>query len=453
MFYLDITRTFNRAISRSPTGIDRVEIEYAKSMLRSDQRFVVQSGDCLVEAPTWLVEDVLRQLDERWGNGGDPDARVMDQIDRWRKGIKLKKTMNNIEKFFLSLEGKSYRQRLKRLMDERQYIAGKVPYIPVALSARFVALFHRKFRKFVTPKEKASEPGFLVRPLFKEAVYVNVGHTGLEKTRLFDSLHKIKGLRIFIYVHDVLPISHPHLFKDGQDKVHAARIKNVIKFADVVCANSTFTAAEIEKFAGRKVVKQVLEIGTPPQSEGVRIPVSQRHGFVSIGTVEPRKNYLWLVDQWISFCSENSRIVKDEKLRIFGAIGWLQGEDLSRLLGKIEGSSSVELISGASDSTINLHLSRARAYVSAAEVEGWGMPLAESLALGTPVIASDVPAHREVTQGIASFFPYNDGATLQSEFLQHFDDGVLNNRISDVDRFKPWTWDVHLDRFSRAVFE
>ena len=44
--------------------------------------------------------------------------------------------------------------------------------------------------------------------------------------------------------------------------------------------------------------------------------------------------------------------------------------------------------------------------------EPWGYTPMEAIALGVPVIASDIPTHREFLDGLARFFPLDDDAAL-----------------------------------------
>jgi glycosyltransferase involved in cell wall biosynthesis len=50
--------------------------------------------------------------------------------------------------------------------------------------------------------------------------------------------------------------------------------------------------------------------------------------------------------------------------------------------------------------------------VSASRFEGFGLTPMEAIALGVPVIASDIPTHREFLDGLARFFPLDDDAAL-----------------------------------------
>ena len=48
------------------------------------------------------------------------------------------------------------------------------------------------------------------------------------------------------------------------------------------------------------------------------------------------------------------------------------------------------------------------AFVSASRSEGFGLPAVEAAASGTPVVLSDIPAHRETLEGAAFYFRRGD---------------------------------------------
>ena len=66
----------------------------------------------------------------------------------------------------------------------------------------------------------------------------------------------------------------------------------------------------------------------------------------------------------------------------------------------------------ASDEEIVAAYRAATVVVSASRFEGFGLTPIEAIALGVPVVASDIPMHREFVDGFARFFPLDDAAAL-----------------------------------------
>ncbi len=70
-------------------------------------------------------------------------------------------------------------------------------------------------------------------------------------------------------------------------------------------------------------------------------------------------------------------------------------------------------------------IAHARALLMPSLAEGYGMPVAEALALGTPVIASDIAPHVEIARDHASFCPPSDTAAWHAEIERlAFDDAA-----------------------------
>lgn len=81
-------------------------------------------------------------------------------------------------------------------------------------------------------------------------------------------------------------------------------------------------------------------------------------------------------------------------------------------LEKLAPPGSLEFFNGASDEEYQRALVRASALVSASLDEGFGIPLVESMAVGTPVIVSDIPIFREIGEDAAVFFDPHDPASF-----------------------------------------
>lgn len=113
-----------------------------------------------------------------------------------------------------------------------------------------------------------------------------------------------------------------------------------------------------------------------------------------VGSIEPRKNVTTLLKAW------QAASLKDCELVIVGARSSIfehLSVDVStggvRFLGRVPNETLVPLYCGA------------LASVTPSLYEGFGLPILESLACGTPCIASDIPAHREVGGNEAILIP------------------------------------------------
>src|SRR5208337_1503325 len=119
-----------------------------------------------------------------------------------------------------------------------------------------------------------------------------------------------------------------------------------------------------------------------------------------------RKNHLLLLHAWRQLVIENPRA---PRLVIVGARGW-ETEQVADLLDRSAALRGhiLELSGLSSPDLIDL-LRGARALLMPSFDEGYGLPLVEALSTGTPVVASDIPVFREVTQGHATFVSPRNG--------------------------------------------
>ena len=83
-------------------------------------------------------------------------------------------------------------------------------------------------------------------------------------------------------------------------------------------------------------------------------------------------------------------------------------------LSALAPADSIEFLDGASDEQYRAALEGATALVSASRDEGFGLPVVEAQALGTPVLLNDIPIFREIGGPSAGFF---DGNSIDS-FVQ-----------------------------------
>ncbi len=126
-------------------------------------------------------------------------------------------------------------------------------------------------------------------------------------------------------------------------------------------------------------------VAAPAELDGVNY-------FVVCGTIEPRKNHLMLLNLW----RELARDAAPPKLVIVGKRGWLNGNVVELLERSLALRPHVIEAGGLSTPGLRRLLAGARALLMPSLGEGFGLPVAEALAAGAPVIASDIEAFREV---------------------------------------------------------
>jgi glycosyltransferase involved in cell wall biosynthesis len=185
------------------------------------------------------------------------------------------------------------------------------------------------------------------------------------------------GVRATVF-HDLIPLSHPEWCTARTISMHSRKAQNAVRTCDVVFANSHATADDLISLLG---IERERIVHAPPGLEpglGPDGPSADLGGaaILGLGTIEPRKNLARLVEAW--------RLLDGELgLVLVGGEGWGDRLDLAdpriRQLGYVADGEIARLYRGAS------------VLVFPSLFEGFGMPVVEAMACGTPVVASSHP--------------------------------------------------------------
>jgi glycosyltransferase involved in cell wall biosynthesis len=199
---------------------------------------------------------------------------------------------------------------------------------------------------------------------------------------------------LVVTVHDLAVLRHPETFNRWTRTYSRLTVPRVLGAARRVIAVSEFTRDELVRvlrLPAERIRVVPNGVGPPFSPDG---PAASGDYVLTVGTLEPRKNLARLAD---------AARRADVELRVVGARGWggveARGNGV-RWLGEVADGELAELYRGAA----------CVAYPSL--YEGFGIPVLEAMACGTPVVTSLGGATEEVAGGAAVLVDPLDPAAI-----------------------------------------
>jgi glycosyltransferase involved in cell wall biosynthesis len=233
------------------------------------------------------------------------------------------------------------------------------------------------------------------------------------------------SIPLVVTVLDLSVLRHPALFNRWTRTYSRLTVPRVVAAARRLIAISEFTKRELVELLGVDP-ERVHVIGVPPRP-GL-VPEGERADgeyVLAVGTLEPRKN--------LARAAEAARRAGVE-LRVAGARGWGDVETNGvRWLGEVDDDELLKLLRGA------------RALVYPSLYEGFGIPILEAMAVGTPVVTSAGGATEEVAGGAAVLVDPLDPASIAAG-IEEADRRRDELRPRGLDRAAAFTWDDVAER-------
>jgi glycosyltransferase involved in cell wall biosynthesis len=169
--------------------------------------------------------------------------------------------------------------------------------------------------------------------------------------------------------------------------------------------------------------------------------VTQNKFILAVSTIEPRKNLLALVKAYVKLQTEGK--IPEVDLVLVGKKGWRNNE-LDNFI-HTSTSNSIHFTGFVSDEMLGFYYKEASVFVMPSIYEGFGMPVAEALTSGTPVVCTDIPELREAGQNLCT---YTD---TTPESIANGIELVLNTPSKQTRDFIPFSWDIEGTKMTRLV--
>jgi len=236
-----------------------------------------------------------------------------------------------------------------------------------------------------------------------------------------------------VVVHDLAILRLPEHFTLRKRLFMHAMLRQSVATASVIGTVSEASQYDIEDLLGVDRARIALLPGAAhpscrPAARDDVAAVRARHGLtrpyvLTVGTLEPRKDLLTLLRAF----DRLERQVKDHDLVVVGGRGW-KDRGLLRELEARTVSRGVRWLGYVSEPDLVSLYTGADLFVFAARLEGFGLPVLEAMACGTPVIASDIAALREVGGDVARFVPPGDAAAFARAITETLADPAARDR-------------------------
>lgn len=358
----DAGRLLSRTERAAPTGIDRVCLAYAEWLIAHPDYDMVpvrgRKGQPALVNVEWFERKVAK-LRKRWAGQSGTHLRAVDK------------------KLFSTLAAEVRPEASIR--DENAHFEDKRKVV----KSRTVRQFFRSRRVEALPKAFA---------------YVNVGHTGLDDPELLATMSEAHIAPI-ILVHDLIPVTHPEYCRPGDGDKHKRRMRHTLRYGAHLIANSQYTADQLDLFATSQGMVRapttVAHLGVEPHLGKGEPLKTKRPYFIYVGTLEARKNLAFLLTVWRRL--EERMGDETPSLVLAGRLGWENENALDHLERSPNLQGLVHQVSDLSDLALSSLMQGARAVIAPSSVEGFDLPAVEACAMGLPLLASDIPPHRELT--------------------------------------------------------
>lgn len=252
-----------------------------------------------------------------------------------------------------------------------------------------------------------------------------------------------------VTIHDLVWKHAGHTMRPLSRFLDSLLMPAAIKRADKIIAVSNATALDLlTEFPNAHEKVNVIPLGftvTDSKPSLIKNPkkASEQY-FLFVGTLEPRKNLERLL---MAYSRLSISMQSLAKLKIVGGIGW-GNLNLNLLLKKLEISQRVDMLGYVSEGELDQYYKEALFLALPSLYEGFGLPILEALARGTPVLTSHCSSMPEVAGPAALYIdPYSIDSITNGLLLmisnQSFRDKLSSLALNQASRFN---WDEASER-------
>ena len=256
--------------------------------------------------------------------------------------------------------------------------------------------------------------------------------------------------RLVVTIYDLSFVTHPEFHLEANVRHCLAGTRAAIERADAIIAISEHTRRDLVERLGAPAERIVV---TPLAADPALRPVSDRarrdevrrryrlpeRFALYLGALEPRKNLLRLLE---AYAALDERQRREVRLVVAGASGWLN-DSVHAQVEKLGLGPAVCFAGYVAGDDMAALYSLADVFVYPSLYEGFGLPVLEAMACGTPVVTSNVASLPEVTGDAAILVAPEEVDGIRDALSRVLDDATLRADLSrrGLARAAQFSWD------------
>jgi glycosyltransferase involved in cell wall biosynthesis len=274
-------------------------------------------------------------------------------------------------------------------------------------------------------------------------------------------LPPVRRARTVLTIHDLSFLRYPECFSPPLLRYLLDAVPRSVDGADLILADSENTRDDLEEMLGVptervRVVYAGLEPTFGPRPEAEIAAVRQRYGIerpylLGLGTLQPRKNFVRLIEAYHTLRQKHGI---PHQLVIGGGRGWLY-EPILEAVESRGLQEDVLLIGYVDDGDLPALYAGADLFAFPSLYEGFGIPVLEAMACGTPVVTAAASSLPEVAGEAALLVPPLDVEALADALWQALDDRALREvlRARGLEQCRRFTWRASAERLRACYAE
>lgn len=272
-----------------------------------------------------------------------------------------------------------------------------------------------------------------------------------------------KVCKYVVTVHDLSSFTYAQTYPFLRRQYYQYIIKQAIKRADFIITDSEFSRQDIiVKFSvPEKTVKVVYcgiddcfqPVGKSDKLTQIRNKYNLPDQFIfTLGVIEPKKNTDRLIQAYAGLIQKHRDL---PRLVIGGSkkYGW-KNRKIYELMDRLKLKESVIFTGFVEHQDLPVMYSMAKLFILPSLFEGFGLPVIEAMACGTPVITSNTSSLPEISGDAAVLINPYDTAEIGQTIIKVISDGQLQTemRAKGFENIQRFSWSVAAQQLL-SVFE